>query len=626
MRNEKKQYDCIVVGAGHAGCEAAYALSNLKKKTLLISLSLEAVAFMACNPNIGGTSKGHLVNEIDALGGIMGVVADKATIQTRMLNLSNGPAVHSLRAQVDKNLYHRLMKQQMERLELVDIIEGETTKILLKDGKAFGVETDMQDTYYAETIILATGVYLQAKIITGENVRETGPAGFKRSSALTNSLLEMGLDIRRFKTGTPMRILKRTADLSVMTPQYGDIDNPTFSMLTNEDVRNDAVCYLTYTNLNTHEIIISNLDRAPMYNGNIHGVGARYCPSIEDKVMRFKDKERHQIFVEPEGVDTDEMYIQGLSTSLPYDVQERMLHSVKGLENAKITRYGYAIEYDCINPLELLPSLELKRYPGIFAAGQINGTSGYEEAAAQGLIAGLNASRYIDKKEAYIPTRSTSYIGVLIDDLVTKGTNEPYRMMTSRAEHRMFLRQDNADFRLAETGREYGLINDERYKIFLERKNEVESIFEDLKKNYKVEVVQNVFEKAGETAPKNSIKGIDILKRGRLNIDHLIEIDSNFSKYKRKNLKYVETEVKYEGYLIKQAQAIKEAARLENLKLDPNIDYMTLDNLRIEARQKLNKVKPLTLAQASRISGVTPADITVLMLYFRRRQSELKDK
>ena len=621
VKVKEQIYDSIVVGAGHAGCEAAYALSKLGRKTLLLSISLEAVAFMACNPNIGGTSKGHLVNEIDALGGIMGIVADKSTIQTRMLNLSNGPAVHSLRAQVDKNLYHRLMKKEMESLPGVDLLEGEATELVAEEGVVVGVKTDMGAFYKAKTVILTTGVYLSSKIITGETVKDTGPAGFKRSEDLTKNLVQLGLDIRRFKTGTPMRVLGGSVDFSQMEPQYGDIENPTFSMLTTEPVRNDAVCYLTYTNKDTHKIIIENLDRSPMYNGEICGTGARYCPSIEDKVMRFKDKERHQIFVEPEGVDTEEMYVQGLSTSLPYDVQEKMMRTVKGLEDAKIIRYGYAIEYDCLNPLELLPSLELKKYKGVFAAGQINGTSGYEEAAAQGLITGLNASRYIEKKEPYIPTRSSSYIGVLIDDLVTKGTNEPYRMMTSRAEHRMFLRQDNADFRLTSTGREYGLVNDERYKIFEERKEEVEQILKDLAKSYKIEDVADVFLKAGETVPRGSIKGIEILKRSRLNIEHLLKIDESFIKYQRKNLKYVEVELKYEGYLKKQEQAIKEAARLEKLKLDPKTNYLEIDNLRIEARQKLNEVKPLTLAQASRISGVNPADITVLMLHFRKEQA-----
>ncbi|MGI6594590.1 MAG: tRNA uridine-5-carboxymethylaminomethyl(34) synthesis enzyme MnmG [Christensenellales bacterium] len=633
---ENKKYDCIVIGAGHAGCEAAYALSKLGKKTLLLSLSLEALAFMACNPNIGGTSKGHLVYEIDALGGIMGFVADEATIQTRMLNLSNGPAVHSLRAQVDKNLYHRLMKLEMERTSNIELQEGEAVELLIEKipqkeeskicGKIVGVKTDMGAIYEAKTVILATGVYLQAKIITGENVRCTGPSGFKRSEGLTKNLLDLGLDIRRFKTGTPMRVLKSSVDIDKMVPQYGDLDMPNFSMLTENEVRNDAVCYLTHTNLDTHKLIIDNLDRAPMYNGEICGTGARYCPSIEDKVMRFKDKQRHQIFVEPEGADTDEMYVQGLSTSLPYDVQEKMLKTVKGLENAKITRYGYAIEYDCINPLELYPSLELKKYEGLFAAGQINGTSGYEEAAAQGLIAGLNASRKIDGLDPYIATRSTSYIGVLIDDLVTKGTNEPYRMMTSRAEHRMALRQDNADFRLLEKGRELGLVDDRRYEIFQERKKEVKEIFKALKKRYKIAEVQEVFTKAEVSLPKNSISGEEILKRSQLNYSHLLAINPDFNKYSLKNLKYVEIEIKYEGYLEKQTQAIKESARLEELKLDLDIDYMKVDNLRIEARQKLNKVKPLTLAQASRISGVTPADITVLMVYFRKRQAEKNSK
>ena len=487
-----KRYDAIVIGAGHAGAEAAYILAKLNKKTLLLSLSLEAVAFMACNPNIGGTGKGHLVKEIDALGGIMGEIADLATIQTRMLNLGNGPAVHSLRAQVDKNLYHRAMKARLEDTKNLTILEGEAKEILIEEGKVVGVVTGMGDTYSARAVVIATGVYLNSRIITGDYVKDVGPAGFMRSSLLTDNLLALGLDIRRFKTGTPPRVLSSSIDYDVMETQNGDIGNPTFSMLTEGDVRNDKACYLTYTNEETHRIIIENLDKAPMYNGVIQGTGPRYCPSIETKVMRFQDKDRHQIFVEPEGADTYEMYIQGLSTSMPYDVQERMLHSIKGLEHAKITRYGYAIEYDCLNPLELNASLAIKKYEGLYSAGQINGSSGYEEAGAQGIIAGINASRYLDNLPPFIIRRDLAYIGVLIDDLVTKGTNEPYRMMTSRAEHRLFLRQDNADLRLTEIGRELGTVDDERYARFLERKAQIKEIEDILDKRFSIESVKEV--------------------------------------------------------------------------------------------------------------------------------------
>ncbi|MBR6751328.1 MAG: tRNA uridine-5-carboxymethylaminomethyl(34) synthesis enzyme MnmG [Clostridia bacterium] len=615
-----KRYDAIVIGAGHAGAEAAYILAKLNKKTLLLSLSLEAVAFMACNPNIGGTGKGHLVKEIDALGGIMGEIADLATIQTRMLNLGNGPAVHSLRAQVDKNLYHRAMKARLEDTKNLTILEGEAKEILIEEGKVVGVVTGMGDTYSARAVVIATGVYLNSRIITGDYVKDVGPAGFMRSSLLTDNLLALGLDIRRFKTGTPPRVLSSSIDYDVMETQNGDIGNPTFSMLTEGDVRNDKACYLTYTNEETHRIIIENLDKAPMYNGVIQGTGPRYCPSIETKVMRFQDKDRHQIFVEPEGADTYEMYIQGLSTSMPYDVQERMLHSIKGLEHAKITRYGYAIEYDCLNPLELNASLAIKKYEGLYSAGQINGSSGYEEAGAQGIIAGINASRYLDNLPPFIIRRDLAYIGVLIDDLVTKGTNEPYRMMTSRAEHRLFLRQDNADLRLTEIGRELGTVDDERYARFLERKAQIKEIEDILDKRFSIESVKEVCELRGETLPKSAISAREFLKRNYLTAEDLCKISEEFDAKDKRALKYVEVELKYEGYLKKQAQAIKDAQRMEEKTLPKDLDYMSIDGLRIEARQKLDEVKPLTLAQASRISGVMPADITVLILYLRKNK------
>lgn len=613
-----KSYDAIVIGAGHAGVEAAHALATMGKRTLLTTLSLEAVSFMACNPNIGGTAKGHLVKEVDALGGIMGEIADKATLQTRMLNLGNGPAVHSLRAQVDKNLYHRLMKERMERMVNLAILEAEVVDILVENGAVTGVKTAMGDVYQAKAVVIASGVYLNSRIITGDYSRATGPAGFMRSEGLTENLLRLGLDIRRFKTGTPPRLLSSSIDYDKMEVQKGDEGLPTFSMLTEGEVRNDKVCYLTYTNQKTHEIILGNLDRAPMYNGAITGTGPRYCPSIETKVVRFADKERHQIFIEPEGADTEEMYAQGLSTSMPYDIQEQMVHSVRGLENAIITRYGYAIEYDCINPLELDASLGIKKIKGLYSAGQINGSSGYEEAGAQGLVAGVNASRYIDGKEPFTLRRDEAYIGVLIDDLVTKGTEEPYRMMTSRAEYRLHLRQDNADMRLTEIGKELGLVTEERYSKYQQKVSQINDIKQKLKTRYKAEEVEEAFQKIGESLPQGSISGEDILKRGRATKQTLLEVDDSFLEYSPEALSYVAVELKYEGYLKKEEGAIKEARRMEEKKLPKDIDYLEVEGLRLEARQKLNDHKPMTLAQASRISGVTPADVTVLILHLRK--------
>ena len=613
-----KSYDAIVIGAGHAGVEAAHALAIMGKRTLLTTLSLEAVSFMACNPNIGGTAKGHLVKEVDALGGIMGEIADKATIQTRMLNLGNGPAVHSLRAQVDKNLFHRLMKEKMETTKNLAILESEVVDILVENGEVKGIVTAMGDRYEAKAVVMASGVYLNSRIITGSYSRNTGPAGFMRSEGLTENLIRLGLDIRRFKTGTPPRLLSSSIDYDKMEVQKGDEGLPTFSMLTEGGVRNDKVCYLTYTNTDTHDIILGNLDRAPMYNGEISGTGPRYCPSIETKVVRFADKERHQIFIEPEGVDTEEMYAQGLSTSLPYDIQEKMVHSVKGLENAIITRYGYAIEYDCINPLELNSALGIKKIKGLYSAGQINGSSGYEEAAAQGLIAGINASRYLDGKEPFTLRRDQAYIGVLIDDLVTKGTEEPYRMMTSRAEYRLHLRQDNSDMRLTEIGKELGLVTEERYSKFKEKVSQINEIKEKLKTRYKTEEVRVAFEKIGESLPQGSISGEDILRRGKGTKETLVEIDPTFLEYAPEALSFVAVELKYEGYLKKEESAIKEARRMEEKKLPQDIYYMEVEGLRLEARQKLNDHKPMSLAQASRISGVTPADVTVLILHLRK--------
>lgn len=613
-----KSYDAVVIGAGHAGIEAAMALAKKGHNTLMITMSLHSIGFMACNPNIGGTAKGHLVKEIDALGGVMGIVADKATIQTRMLNLANGPAVHSLRNQVDKSRYQTIMKYKLETQNNLTLLEGEAIKILHENGKITGIVTALGEVFETRAVILATGVYLDSSIIIGDYVKDIGPAGFQRADSLTKSLLEMDLPIRRFKTGTPPRVLKSSLDLSKMEEQRGDKDIHPFSEDTDFDVKNSLPCYLTYTNLETHKLVLDNLDRSPLYNGSIKSAGPRYCPAVEVKIVRFKDKERHQVFIEPEGEDTDEMYVQGLSTSMPYDIQEKMVHSIKGLENAKIMRYGYAIEYDCIDPLALFPTLNVIAYKGLYAAGQINGSSGYEEAAAQGLIAGINAALYLEGKPEIVIKRDMAYIGVLIDDLVTKGTEEPYRMMTSRAEHRLHLRQDNADIRLTELGHEIGLITEKRYAKFLAKLQKKEEIKKMLSKHYSPQDCEIVFASKNQPIPKSGISGRDILKRNGIDYLDLIKIDPLLGEGENLLLSQLETEIKYEGYLEKQEKAIKEMQKMENKALSANLDYDKIDTLRIEARQKLNKIKPLTLAQASRISGVNPADITVLMIYLQK--------
>jgi glucose-inhibited division protein A len=615
----KKSFDAIIIGAGHAGCEAAYALSKLGKETLLVCVSLDSIAFMACNPNIGGVAKAHLVKEIDALGGIMGRIADRATIQTRLLNSGSGPAVQSLRNQVDKALYHRLMKSEMENAENLTILQGEAVEILTEGNKVIGISTALGDEYEARAVVIATGVYLNAKVITGEYTRESGPNGLMRSSALASSLLKLGLPLRRFKTGTPPRVLGRSVDYSKTTPQPGEKNLPKFSALTDGEPRNDYACYLTYTNEKTHKIILENLKRAPLYNGSISGIGPRYCPSIEVKVVLFKDKARHQIFIEPEGAETDEVYVQGMSTSLPFDVQERMLETIPGLENAIITRYGYAIEYDCLDPLALYPSLAVKNFEGLFAAGQFNGSSGYEEAAAQGLIAGINASLFLDGKEPFILRRDEAYIGVLIDDLTTAGTPEPYRLMTSRAEHRLYLRQDNADIRLTEKGISLGMVGGERLERYNRRLAEIERLKKLLKTSYSPAAVAALIEFSGAAPPKSGISAKELLRRPEVNSEALIKFLPEFRDAGLGELKYLETEIKYEGYLVKENRAVKEAARLESRAVPKDLDYINMSGLRIEARQKLDKIKPLTLAQAARISGVTPADIAVLMLYLKAK-------
>lgn len=614
----RKDFDAVVIGGGHAGIEAALALARTGHETLLITLSINAIGFMPCNPNVGGTAKGHIVKEIDALGGEMGVIADMATIQTRMLNSGNGVAVHSLRNQVDKDEYHRLMKNVLIRQEKLRVLEGEVEEILFDEKKVVGIKTALGDVYSTRSVVICTGVYLKSRIIIGDYIKECGPQGYLRAEKLTDSLIKAGLPIRRFKTGTPMRVKRSSVDFSKTTPQYGDKDIYPFSEMTENKVRNDAVCYLTYTNPETHKIILDNIDRSPLYNGEIKSAGPRYCPSIETKIVRFKDKDRHQIFIEPEGEDNDEMYVQGLSTSLPFDVQEKMLHSIEGLENAEIIRYGYAIEYDCLDCGCLHPTLAVKEYEGLYAAGQINGSSGYEEAAGQGLMAGINCALYLDGKEPYIMRRDVGYIGVLIDDLCTKGTEEPYRMMTSRAEYRLLLRQDNADFRLTEKGREIGLVSDERYEKFLKKKEEKERLKQELERRYSPEKCKEAFEKRNEPLPKSGISAKEILRRSTLDLGVLQEIDGYFSTQNTFLLRQLETEIKYEGYLKKQEQSIKEMHKMEERILGENFDYDAVDGLRLEARQKLKQIKPLTLSQASRISGVNPADIVVLMVHIQK--------
>jgi tRNA uridine 5-carboxymethylaminomethyl modification enzyme len=615
-----KTYEAVVIGGGHAGIESAFALANKGHKTLLISLTLNALGFMPCNPNVGGTGKGHIVREVDALGGQMGIVADMATIQTRMLNLGEGAAVHSLRNQVDKDKYHRIMKHRIETQPNLDVLEGEVSELVVNDGTVCGVKTALGDEYACSAVVIASGVYLNSRIIIGEYSKNCGPSGYQNATRLSDSLLALGLPLRRFKTGTPMRVLRRSVDFSLMTEQKGDDNIYPFSELTDFKVKNDEKCYLTYTNKETHRIILENLSRSPLFNGTIKSTGPRYCPSIETKVVRFKDKDRHQIFIEPEGAETDEMYVQGLSTSLPFDVQEKMLHSVVGLEHAEIMRYGYAIEYDCLDPKVLYPTLGIKDVKGLYCAGQINGTSGYEEAAGQGILAGINAALYLEQREQLILTRDISYIGVLVDDIVTKGTEEPYRMMTSRAEYRLNLRQDNADMRLTEIGRSVGLVSDERYAAFLEKKRKKAEILKLLKKHYSPEECRNAFSEKHESLPSGGISGEEILKRSTLSASDLVKIDVSFASVDRFLLEQAETDIKYAGYLVKQEQSIKEMRKMEKHFLGENFDYDAVEGLRIEAREKLKAVRPLSLAQASRISGVNPADIVVLMVHLERKK------
>ena len=621
------KFDVAVIGAGHAGCEAALAAARMGMKTLLFSISLDALANMPCNPHIGGSSKGHLVKEIDCLGGEMGKNIDKTFIQLRMLNTSKGPAVYSLRAQADRKMYQMEMKHTIEKQENLYLKQAEIVDIKVEDGKVKSIETNVGAIYDVDSIIVATGTYLKGKIHIGEVSFESGPDGVFPSVKLSDCLKNLGIEIFRFKTGTPARINKKTVDFSKMEIQEGDDKLLPFSF---EDKINQNIeqlpCYLTYTNSKTHEIIRKNLHRSPLYSGKIEGTGPRYCPSIEDKVVRFADKERHQIFIEPMGRNTDEMYVQGMSSSLPEDVQIEMYRSIAGLENVEFTRPAYAIEYDCINPEELKLSLEHKNIENLFFAGQINGTSGYEEAASQGLIAGINAALKLKGKEPVILDRSQAYIGVLIDDIVTKGTNEPYRMMTSRAEYRLLLRQDNTDLRLTDIGHEVGLISDERYNNFCNKRNNIEKEIERLKNTTikPTESVNMVLRNNNSSEISGGIKLIDLLKRTELNYEKLKDIDENRPKLSDEEVEEVEIQVKYEGYIKLQEAQVEKFKKLENKKIPQDIRYSEIKGLRLEARQKLDKIKPLSIGQASRISGVSPADVNVLLIYIEQRRVNIE--
>ena len=614
-----ESYDAVVIGAGHAGCEAALATARLGLKTLIFTVSVDSIAMMPCNPNVGGSSKGHLVREIDALGGEMGKNIDRTFIQTKMLNMSKGPAVHSLRAQADKKNYSNSMRRVLENTDNLTIKQGEVAQVLVEDGKVAGVKTTSDAIYPCNVVIMCTGTYLKARCIYGDVSQYTGPNGLSAANSLSQSLLDLGIELRRFKTGTPARVDKRTIDFSKMEEQKGDENIVPFSFTnTPEELEREQVsCWLTYTNEETHEIIRENIDRSPIDSGNIKGTGHRYCPSIEDKVVRFADKKRHQVFLEPEGLYTNEMYIGGMSSSLPEDVQYRMYHTVPGLEHAAIVRNAYAIEYDCINPLQLKASLEFKNISGFFSAGQANGSSGYEEAAAQGIIAGINAARKFLGKEPVVLDRSQAYIGVLIDDLVTKGTNEPYRMMTSRAEYRLLLRQDNADMRLTGIGHEIGLIDDERYEKLLEKERLIEEEVDRMKKTTvgaRAEV-QELLAKYESTPLQSGTTLAELLKRPELSYEIIKDIDKDRKELPEDVKEQVNIELKYEGYIKRQLRQVEQYKKLENKKRPEDIDYDDVYSLRKEAVQKLKELRPASVGQASRISGVSPADISVLLIY-----------
>ena len=619
MPNLVEEYDVLVVGAGHAGCEAALASARLGLNTIMFTVSVDSIALMPCNPNIGGSSKGHLVREIDALGGEMGKNIDKTFIQSKMLNMSKGPAVHSLRAQADKQDYSREMRRTLENTDNLTIRQAEVSEILVEDGKITGAKTYSGALYKAKAIVLCTGTYLKARCIYGDVSNETGPNGLKAADYLTDSLKNLGIEMRRFKTGTPARVDKRTIDFSKMEEQFGDERVVPFSFTTNpDDIQKDQIsCWLTYTNEKTHEIIKNNLDRSPLFSGAIEGTGPRYCPSIEDKVVKFADKERHQVFVEPEGLYTNEMYLGGMSSSLPEDVQYEMYRSVKGLENVKIVRNAYAIEYDCINPNQLKSTLEFKKISGLFSGGQFNGSSGYEEAAAQGLVAGINAALKVLGKEQIIIDRSEGYIGVLIDDLVTKENNEPYRMMTSRAEFRLLLRQDNADIRLSGIGHKIGLISDERYEKVMNKISLTEKEIERLENTTigASKGVQEFLEANGSTPLKTGSNLAELIRRPELSYEMLADFDKEREELPMDVIEQVNINIKYDGYIKRQLKQVEQFKKLEQKKIPENFDYDEVGSLRIEARQKLKMYKPYSIGQASRISGVSPADISVLLVY-----------
>lgn len=630
MKTVTENYDVVVVGAGHAGCEAALASARLGLSTIMFTVSVNSIALMPCNPNIGGSSKGHLVKEIDALGGEMGKNIDKTFIQSKMLNRSKGPAVHSLRAQADKQAYTNEMRKTLENTENLTIRQGEVTKLLVEEGKITGVLTYSGAVYHCKAVILCTGTYLKARCIYGDVSNETGPDGLQAANYLTDSLKELGIEMFRFKTGTPARIAGNSIDYSKMEEQFGDERVVPFSFSTDpEDVQiEQKSCWLTYTNEKTHEIIRANLDRSPLYSGVIEGTGPRYCPSIEDKVVRFADKNRHQVFIEPEGTYTNEMYIGGMSSSLPEDVQYEMYRSVPGLENARIVRNAYAIEYDCINPRQLYPTLEFKNIKGLFSAGQFNGSSGYEEAAAQGLIAGINAAMEIKGQEQLILDRSEAYIGVLIDDLVTKENHEPYRMMTSRAEYRLLLRQDNADLRLRKKGYQAGLIDEETYQKSVEKEKQIQ---EEINRIEHVNIgasekVQSLLESFGSTPLKSGTTLAELIRRPELSYEAVASIDENRQELSWDVKEQVDINVKYDGYIKRQLRQVEQFKKLEAKKIPTDIDYEKVGSLRIEARQKLEMYRPVSIGQASRISGVSPADISVLLVYmeqYGRRREEV---
>lgn len=616
-------YDVIVIGAGHAGCEAALAAARMGCRTLLTTISLDNVAMMPCNPAVGGPGKSHLVKEIDALGGEMGIAADATAVQMRMLNRGKGPAVYALRAQSDKGAYHRYMKNVVENTENLDLKQVQVMDIIVEDGKCVGMTTELDEEYRAKAVILCTGTYLDSMIIIGDTMYSGGPNGMRPSVGLSANLKKHGLEILRFKTGTPSRVDRRSLHMDKMELEEGDPENHAFSFMSERKDRNKRNCWLTYTNEKTHEIIRENIMRAPKYAGKIHGIGARYCPSIEDKVVRFADKDRHQLFVEPEGLDTTEMYVQGMSTSMPIDVQYAFLRTIPGFEDVKMMRPAYAIEYDLLDPLQLYPTLEVIKLPGLYSAGQSNGTSGYEEAAAQGLVAGINAALKIQGKDPFILARHEAYIGSLVDDLVTKGADEPYRMMTSRSEYRLILRQDNADLRLTEKGHSIGLVGEERYARFLERKKKYEEAMDYIRTQRFTpkEEINQALESMG-TAPLTTGTGADqILKRPEMTYRKMMEM-LGCPAFDEEAVEEMEITVKYEGYIARQEAAVRKAARMENEKLPLDMDYLSLDGISTEAKQKMDKIRPLSLGQAARIPGVSPADISVLMVYVKQRKGK----